>query len=827
MKTFFKIEIFLLITFLVFACFSFGIIKAGTNENVSGWIWSDNIGWISLNNITDDGSSYNYGVNINPSTGLFSGYAWSDSVGWIDFSPSGFYPDIPNYSACLDFPGVVEICNGIGDHKAAGWARTVNTGDGWDGWIKLRDDVVYTDGVFLNNSTDELEGWAWSDDFGWISFNCITDGTCATSDYKAKYSPPNDPPVLNWTGEANYVSDGLNPEFGNDTTLFSYRIKYTDAEGDAPNFVRVHIKKGGGEILGSPFDMNCAIGDYTVGVNCFYITSLSVATDYTYYFEAQDGQGADALDFPDPEIDAPDVGNVPNTIIISNPPDPDNQTTAQFIFIGTGSPTSYECQLDSGGWYVCTSPENVSIAQGSHTLEVKAINIYGEDPSPASYTWLVDTTDPSVDSFDVNPKALNIYSPTATIDWTVSDTGGSHLDHVEIWRTPDAGGVPDGGGWQKIGSDYPAPVGSDNWSDSATDSPPYGDWWYGLRVFDLVGNWGIEPDPPGSIQVTKDQPPTCTSLSTLPTTGGTPLDVSFTGEGSDPDGIIVQYEFDFGEGPPFITPNNTADHIYNSAGTYCAKLRVQDDEGVWSVTPGDCPDVCAEEIVVEVNNPPTAIFSCQILDCMGGGCVCDAVNWVTYNGEGVFYQINNGSIDAENNIVRSTWSIVGWQDPFFDCPPGDILCSMPIPIIPEGNYTVKLEVEDAYNLTDTITHPITIEQDAIADFKCSLYSGGPWSDCDGFGFSEGEMIYFNSEDYSSPSEPGSGTSIISWSWTFIDGTPPTGNLQNSSSIFEALSSNSGEITLTITDTAGRSKTTDTYKLIIKLPLPEWREVSPF
>ena len=42
-----------------------------------------------------------YGVNVDPG-GIMSGYAWSDNIGWIDFSPGGPYPEPPNHGARLD-----------------------------------------------------------------------------------------------------------------------------------------------------------------------------------------------------------------------------------------------------------------------------------------------------------------------------------------------------------------------------------------------------------------------------------------------------------------------------------------------------------------------------------------------------------------------------------------------------------------------------------------------------------------------------------------------------------------------------------------------------
>jgi len=166
-----------------------------TTPKVSGWGWSDTIGWISFNS-TNDGSSYNYGVDVdltNSSTqGLMSGYAWSDNVGWIKFAPTSGFPALPSHGACVDSPNyTTEPCNNIGAYNVSGWARVVrcetNPADcvGWDGWIKLGDSTrrwptdTTDKQVKINPNTKEFEGWAWgSDVIGWISFNCKDTNTC-------------------------------------------------------------------------------------------------------------------------------------------------------------------------------------------------------------------------------------------------------------------------------------------------------------------------------------------------------------------------------------------------------------------------------------------------------------------------------------------------------------------------------------------------------------------------------------------------------------------------------------------------------------------------
>jgi len=143
--------------FVSFGLFLAGGAKAGSEHNVSGWAWSSNIGWISFNNTTGGGET-NYGVHINED-GTFSGYAWSENIGWIDFAPASGYPADPQYSAKVD----------TATGEVSGWARALSYGDGWDGWIKMRDGSY---GVSINFSTGDFSGFAWgSDVVGWISFS--------------------------------------------------------------------------------------------------------------------------------------------------------------------------------------------------------------------------------------------------------------------------------------------------------------------------------------------------------------------------------------------------------------------------------------------------------------------------------------------------------------------------------------------------------------------------------------------------------------------------------------------------------------------------------
>jgi hypothetical protein len=163
-----KFSILITISILAFSFLISGKTIAGTADNVWGWAWSENIGWIKFNSCTDPANPatcgpINYGVNIK-ADGTFEGYAWSEKIGWITFNES-------ELSGCPS--GTCRAWLGS-DNNVYGWARALAYGGGWDGWIKLRGSnygiEIDGDGYFHD--------WAWGGDdnnneavVGWISFN--------------------------------------------------------------------------------------------------------------------------------------------------------------------------------------------------------------------------------------------------------------------------------------------------------------------------------------------------------------------------------------------------------------------------------------------------------------------------------------------------------------------------------------------------------------------------------------------------------------------------------------------------------------------------------
>lgn len=122
------------------------------------------------------GSAINYGVRVDPSTGAISGWAWSDNIGWISFNESTGCPDAP-CSPSMDME----------DGYWSGWAKVVAGSevatDGWDGWVSLS--CKNHDFICLNpyrvqfspvtGDISDENRFAWGADIaGWINFWDVT-----------------------------------------------------------------------------------------------------------------------------------------------------------------------------------------------------------------------------------------------------------------------------------------------------------------------------------------------------------------------------------------------------------------------------------------------------------------------------------------------------------------------------------------------------------------------------------------------------------------------------------------------------------------------------
>lgn len=200
-------------------------VSAGTGDNLSGYAWSENTGWLSFNcTNTSSCSTADYGVKV-AADGLMSGFAWSDAVGWVSFNSS-------DLTACPS--GTCEARMNPDNGQVSGWAKALGASGGWDGWISLRGTNY---GVSVTGC--RWQNYAWgSNVMGWLRFRDGTYGVTGRG-YACRPEPPSVSALapqapgdycaypLGWTLSWDY-SDPNNDPPGNDPQS-AYQVVITDA----------------------------------------------------------------------------------------------------------------------------------------------------------------------------------------------------------------------------------------------------------------------------------------------------------------------------------------------------------------------------------------------------------------------------------------------------------------------------------------------------------------------------------------------------------------------------------------------------------------------
>ncbi|MCB9734176.1 MAG: HYR domain-containing protein, partial [Deltaproteobacteria bacterium] len=88
-----------------------------------------------------------------------------------------------------------------------------------------------------------------------------------------------------------------------------------------------------------------------------------------------------------------------DTAITAGPDPVTASTSAHFTYVDPVTPSNprFECSLDGGDWTTCdgNAIDYTGLSEGSHSLLVRAVGPNGNvDPTPAFYSWVIDTTEP-------------------------------------------------------------------------------------------------------------------------------------------------------------------------------------------------------------------------------------------------------------------------------------------------------------------------------------------------------------------------------------------------------------------------------------------------
>ena len=143
-ENFFKLSLVIVLVASFLPLTVFASSTDGTIDQANKYAWGEKIGWINFG--TNNGS-----IHITDSQ--ITGYAWSENYGWINLQPSSF--------------GVTN--NGNGGLAGFAWGEQI-------GYLDFS-------GVTIDSSGN-FHGYADSDTFGRVSFNCENTSSCADSNFK-------------------------------------------------------------------------------------------------------------------------------------------------------------------------------------------------------------------------------------------------------------------------------------------------------------------------------------------------------------------------------------------------------------------------------------------------------------------------------------------------------------------------------------------------------------------------------------------------------------------------------------------------------------------
>ena len=248
--------------------------------------------------------------------------------------------------------------------------------------------------------------------------------------------------------------------------------------------------------------------------------------------------------------------------ITANPTNPSASSSASFSF-NHSAYSSFQCELDAGSFGSCSSPKSYSsLADGSHTFYVRAVDADGITTTAASFTWTIDTTSPtSTITFPANGSSYNNagwtagcnvvpFSTTNAICGTASDTGAGATGVAQV-RVSIKG--PSGKFWN--GTDFNTAVseqlftatGTTNWTRSfavanfATAGGGPGTYIVSSYAQDVVGN--TQASATTSTFTLDNTAPTLQTLEMFDTNG---------------DGKVDQVKATFSEtlGTPYSAPNS-------------------------------------------------------------------------------------------------------------------------------------------------------------------------------------------------------------------------------------------------------------------------------
>ena len=296
------------------------------------------------------------------------------------------------------------------------------------------------------------------------------------------------------------------------------------------------------------------------------------------------------------------TGPVTTLTSMSKPTNPSNVATASFEFSSDDSQATFECKLDNEAFAVCTNSHALSgLADGSHTFEVRAKDTLGNtEATPASYTWVVDTTAPTVTSLNratgaANPT--NASSVNFVVTFSESVTGVDSSDLTVDAATGVTGSII--GTVTGSGTTYTIPVNSISGDgDLSIDVKTSG-----TGIQDSAGNALAGGYTTGETYIVDKTGPD-TTIGTKPTDPSNDVAPSFTFSSDDAQATF-ECKLD-SEAFAVCTSSHALSGLADGSHTF--EVRAKDSEGNVKATPTSYTwvvDTTAPDTTIDPANVPT------------------------------------------------------------------------------------------------------------------------------------------------------------------------------------------------------------------------------
>ena len=580
------------------------------------------------------------------------------------------------------------------------------------------------DVTFTDSSTGTPTAWSWN--FG--------DGnTSAVQNPKHTYPTAGTYTVTltvtnaagsNTVTKTNYISAGAaaaqtpvaafsaSPTSGN----APLNVTFTDSSTGSPTAWKWNLGDGTNSTVQNPVHKYSAAGTYTVTLTATNAASSNTLTKTSYIIV-----GTTAAQTPVAAFSAsPTSGNAPLDVT--------------FTDSSTGTPTAWSWNFGDGATSAVQNPKHTYPTAGTYTVTLTVTNAAGSNTATKSAYITAGTT--------------------------------AQKPVVNFWGTPRSGNAPLSVTFKDITTGSPTAW---NWDfgdgASSTDQNP-------THIYSAAGNYIIKltaSNAAGSTVLSKYNYITVTgtaaqtpvaAFSASPTSGNSPLDVTFTDSST---GTPTAWSWNFGDGTNSAIQNPK--HTYSTAGTYTVALTATNAAGSNTVTK-------TSYVIVGTTaaQKPVAAFSASPTS---GNSPLDVIFTDSSTGTPTAWSWNFG--DGSSSTQKSpthTYSTA-------------------------GTYTVTLTATNAAG-SNTVT-----KTSYITATTAGTTVQKPVINCWGSPRSGTAPLTVTFKD----SSTGSPTA---WSWSFGDGTSST--VQNPKHTYSAAGSYT--IKLTVTNAAGSTTTTKNNYIVV-------------